>query len=66
MRDLSTIKSFINGQGMTALFDLPWAPIYIVAIFFIHWVNGFITIGAVVVLLFMGWLSEFKTRRSPW
>ena len=29
MRDLDQIRSFLSGTGPTALFDLPWMPIYL-------------------------------------
>ena len=39
LRDLQTIKSFINSPAVTHLFDGPWAIVYFIVIFFIHWIN---------------------------
>src|SRR6201990_277487 len=30
LRDLDSIRAFLSGGGPTALFDLPWLPVYLV------------------------------------
>ena len=49
LRDLSTIKSFITSQSLIHLFDAPWAIIYFMVIFFIHWILGLIVVGAMII-----------------
>lgn len=54
LRDLATIRNFIGSKGLTTLFDLPFAPLFVVLLFFIHPVLFWITLaGAAVMLLIM-------------
>ena len=34
---LDTFRQFVTGMGIHAIFDLPWAPIYIAVIFAFVW-----------------------------
>ena len=36
LRDFDTFRQFVTGAGIHAIFDLPWAPIYILVIFVLH------------------------------
>lgn len=45
LRDLNTLKSFVAGQGMIALFDAPFSIVFVIVIFFIHPIPGFIALG---------------------
>ena len=58
MRDLNTIKSFISSPALISLLDAPWAIIYFLVIFFIHPINGFITVIGAIIIFFMAYLNE--------
>ena len=34
--DLTNLRQFMTGNGIIALFDLPWTPVYIVVLFLLH------------------------------
>ncbi|MGO8477568.1 type I secretion system permease/ATPase, partial [Rhizobium ruizarguesonis] len=36
LRDFDQIRTFLSGMGPTAMFDLPWLPLYIVICFLFH------------------------------
>lgn len=63
VRDLDQIRSFLSGLGPTALFDLPWLPIYIGLIYLLHPILGLFAIGAAVLLVALTVLTELKTKR---
>ena len=51
VRDLDTVRHLVTGSGTLALFDLPWAPLFIAACFYIHpWLGMINLIGAILVL----------------
>jgi ATP-binding cassette subfamily C protein len=63
LRDLEQIRSFVASLGPTALFDLPWLPIFMVLIFLMHPLLGLTaTLGALVIVA-MTVLTEKKSRQ---
>jgi PrtD family type I secretion system ABC transporter len=64
LRDLGTIKSLITGPVITHLFDAPWAAIYLLVIFFIHWINGVIVLIGALILLALALLNEKLTKKQ--
>lgn len=64
LRDLTQIKSFISSNNMSVFFDAPFALIYLIFIFFIHPINGLITVIGAIILLKMAFLNEKITKKS--
>jgi PrtD family type I secretion system ABC transporter len=62
MRDLQTLKGFISGPNLAIIFDAPFAIIYLAMIFFIHPINGLITLVGGLVMLKMAYLNEKSTK----
>ncbi|WP_196492750.1 type I secretion system permease/ATPase [Ehrlichia ruminantium] len=63
IRDLGVVKSFITGFGIFSLFDTPWAILYLVTIFMIHTVTGYIAIVGIILLTSMGVWNELATKK---
>jgi PrtD family type I secretion system ABC transporter len=64
LRQLDQFRTFITGPGVYFAFDLPWIPLYLLLLFFIHPVLGAVsTIGA-MVLLALALINERTTRPS--
>lgn len=63
LRDFDTFRQFITGQGIHAVFDLPWAPVYIGIIVMLHPLLGAFAFACAIVLLLMALLNEFVVRK---
>ena len=62
LRDVEAIRSFVGGQCLVALIDLPWFPLYLAFVFLLHaWLGWVATIGA-VILIGVALLTEWLTR----
>src|ERR1700704_2811574 len=62
LRNLDQFRTFVTGPGIYFAFDLPWIPIYLLLLFFIHPLLGIVaTIGAVLLFALAG-LNEALTR----
>ena len=63
LRDLDTIRSFLSGLGPTALFDLPWIPLYLGIIFAFHTLLGAVALAGAILLVVLTLLTEMLSRR---
>jgi ABC-type protease/lipase transport system fused ATPase/permease subunit len=62
LRDFDTFRQFITGMGIHAIFDMPWAPIYIAVIFLLHPLLGAFALGSSIALIAMAFLNEWIVR----
>jgi PrtD family type I secretion system ABC transporter len=62
LRDFDTFRQFVTGMGIHAIFDLPWAPIYIAVIFVLHPLLGSFALGSSVLLILMAFINEWIVR----
>jgi PrtD family type I secretion system ABC transporter len=62
LRDLDTVREFMTGQGLFALFDSPWTPFYVLLVWLIHPVLGMISIIGAVVIFSLALANELSTR----
>ena len=57
-RDLESIQRLWASQVLTALFDLPWTPLFFAAIFIFHPWMGWLAIGGGVILVLVTLLNQ--------
>ncbi len=55
---LITLRQFMTGNGVFALFDSPWVPIYIAVLFLLHPVLGWVAIGFALVQTSIAWYGH--------
>jgi ATP-binding cassette subfamily C protein len=63
VRDLDTVRSFLSSGGPTALFDLPWMPIYLFLLFAFHPLLGYTALGGTLLLAALTLLTEVLSRK---
>ncbi|MCJ2084140.1 type I secretion system permease/ATPase [Methylobacterium sp. J-090] len=64
LRQFDDFRTFVTGPGIYFAFDLPWIPIYLLLLFFIHPILGIVaTIGA-MTLFGLAILNEVMTRTA--
>lgn len=61
--DLANFRQFITSNGVIAFFDMPWTPIYLVVLFLLHPLLGWISVLGVVLLACMAWLTQRYTAQ---
>lgn len=64
LHDLEAVRGFLAGPAVIALFDLPWAPIFIAVLFMIHPWIGWATVGGVAVVALLAVVNRMVTRAS--
>lgn len=64
LRDLDQVKSFLSGSGPSALFDLPWIPLYLAICFGFHPFIGLTALGGAVLLVIVTLSTELMSRRT--
>jgi PrtD family type I secretion system ABC transporter len=62
MREFDVLRQVITGPATTALFDVPWTPIYLIVAFMIHPLLGVLIFFSGVVLVALAILNERRSR----
>ncbi|MEA1969306.1 MAG: type I secretion system permease/ATPase [Thermodesulfobacteriota bacterium] len=64
LNDLGTVRAFFANPGIFALFDAPWAPLYLVLIYLFHPLLGFLATAGAFMMIGLSILQEFLVRDS--
>ncbi len=62
LSDLKAIKKFVGSPALPALSDLPWAPLFFIALFMLHWSFGAWALFGTAVLIAIALLNRFLTK----
>lgn len=63
LKDLDQIRGFLATSGPVALFDMPWMPLFILIIYWMHPWLGLLAIGGAIFLVLLAVTTEFRSRR---
>ena len=61
LRDLDQVRNFMSGMGLTALFDLPWMPVYLCFVYLLHPMLAMVAIGGALVLVVLTMITEYRS-----
>jgi ATP-binding cassette subfamily C protein len=62
LRDFDTYRQFVTGAGIHAIFDMPWAPIYILVIFILHPYLGLFAFVSAIALISLAVLGQWRIQ----
>jgi len=62
-RDLLTVKNFVSMAAPTVI-DIPWSFIFVLVIYMINPLLGFLAVIGIVVLVAAAFLNEYATRKA--
>lgn len=62
LSDIARLRGFLSGPAVQALFDAPWLPVYLLAIFALHPALGWTALLSAGLLLALGLCSERMIR----
>ncbi len=64
MHDVNSIRSFLNAPYLLALFDIPWLPLYLGLVYFLHPVLGHLGLLGAVILFALAVMNDRLTRQA--
>jgi ATP-binding cassette subfamily B protein len=64
LRDMSTIRSFISGNTLIALFDIPWAIMFFIIMLMINVKIALIAFVGVLLVVLLAVFNEFATSSN--
>jgi PrtD family type I secretion system ABC transporter len=62
LRDLDQIRAFMSGMGPTAFLDMPWIPVFLLALFLFHPLIGLTALAGTAAIIAMALLTERLSR----
>lgn len=62
MREFDNVRTAVSGQGVMAVFDAPWTPLYLACCFLLHPAIGVLTLAGGIVLFVLAVLNERDSR----
>ena len=63
LREFDQFRSFVTGPGIYFAFDLPWIPLYLLLLFFIHPILGVVATLGALMMLGLALVNETLTHR---
>lgn len=62
LRDLDQVRTFLSGIGPTAILDIPWIPLFLIALFLFHPVIGVAALIGMLAIISMTMVTERQSK----
>ncbi len=62
LRDLAAVRGFLSNRAAFTLFDLPFAPLFLIVLYFVHPLLSLVTLAGILVLFLIAWLNRAATQ----
>jgi ATP-binding cassette subfamily C protein len=63
IHDLNELRLFVSGTSITLLFELPWSPVYLVALFLMHWGYGCFALVSAILIVGFNVLADVLAKK---
>ena len=63
LRDLELVRAFLSGMGPTAFLDMPWLPIFVIALFLFHPLIGLVAVFGAALIVSTTLLAERQSKK---
>ncbi|WP_245593611.1 type I secretion system permease/ATPase [Azospirillum halopraeferens] len=60
--DLTEVRGALTRPTFGAVMDLPWTPLYVIGIWLIHPLLGGLMLGAMLILVALGWIGHLAGK----
>jgi ATP-binding cassette, subfamily C, type I secretion system permease/ATPase len=64
LRDLRQIRQFIASPALTAFFDAPMTPVFLLMVYLMHWMLGVVATAGLLILLALALINERWSRKA--
>jgi len=63
LRDVNTLRNFFAGNAIFSLFDIPWTPLFLTVIYYLHPLLGLVATAGAVLLFVFAIINEKITHK---
>lgn len=62
LRDTDRVRAFLGSPGPTAIFDMPFMPLFVAACFLLHPWLGWLAVGGGGIIVLLTIVTDYRTR----
>lgn len=63
LSDIDRLREFLTGQGLIAICDLPWIPVFLAVCFYFHPIIGWIAVVGAAIIFALAIANEVMTKK---